>query len=103
MTVSEILRDETLERDSETLKALLVVNLAAPEVLEVLATDNDADVRKGVAQHAGVPSGILERLAADDDEDVRTIARANLRGTGERFGLVERSRAVRRAPLNFCW
>ena len=92
-TLTQILRDETLERDSETLKALLVVNLATPEVLEVLALDNDADVRKGVAQHGGVPSSILERLAADDDEDVRAIARANLSGTGERFGLVARLEA----------
>ena len=45
MTISQILQDQTLERDSETLKALLVVNLATPEVLEVLALDNDADVR----------------------------------------------------------
>ena len=93
MTISEILRDETLERDSETLKAFLVVNLATPEVLAVLALDNDADVRKGIAQHAGVSSGILEQLAADDDEDVRAIARANLRGTGERFELVVRLEA----------
>jgi hypothetical protein len=93
MTFTQILQDETLERDTETLKALLVVNLATLEVLEVLALDNDADVRKGVAQHAGVPSSILERLAADDDEDVRTIARANLRGTGERFELVARLEA----------
>jgi hypothetical protein len=93
MTISQILQDETLERDSETLKALLVVNLATPEVLEVLATDNDADVRKGVAQHTGVPSSLLEKLAADDDEDVRTMARANLRGTGERFELVARLEA----------
>jgi Leucine rich repeat variant len=94
MTFTQILQDETLERDSETLKALLVVNLATPEVLEVLAIDNDADVRKGVAQHLGVPSRILEQLAADDDEDVRAIARANLRGAGggagERFELVAR-------------
>jgi Leucine rich repeat variant len=93
MTISQILQDETLERDSETLKALLVVNLATPDVLEVLAIDNDADLRKGVAQHAGVPSSILEKLAADDDEDVRAIARANLRGTGERFELVARLEA----------
>ncbi len=93
MTFTQILQDETLERDSETLKALLVVNLATPEVLEVLALDNDADLRKGVAQHAGVSSRILEQLAADDDEDVRAIARANLRGTGERFELVARLEA----------
>ena len=93
MTLTQILQDETLERDTETLKALLVANLATPEVLEVLATDNDADVRKGVGQHAGVPSSILEKLAADDDEDVRTIARANLRSTGERFELVARLEA----------
>jgi Leucine rich repeat variant len=93
MTFTQILQDETLERDSETLKALLVVNLATPEVLEMLALDNDADVRKGVAQHAGVSLGILEQLAADDDEDVRSIARANLRGTGERFELVARLEA----------
>ena len=42
-----------------------------PEILKVLATDDDWNVRWGVAQHPNTTPEILQVLATDDDYDVR--------------------------------
>ncbi|HEY1209960.1 MAG TPA: hypothetical protein VGE85_11370, partial [Terracidiphilus sp.] len=44
-------------------------------VLEKLATDSDADVRRIVADNAHTPVVVLEKLATDSDAAVRRMAR----------------------------
>jgi antitoxin component of MazEF toxin-antitoxin module len=64
---------EKLALDSDAyVRRYVAQNAQVPAaVLEKLALDSDADVRRGVAQNAQAPAAVLEKLALDSDADVR--------------------------------
>jgi hypothetical protein len=59
----------------------LANNCSLPAVLEKLATDQAADVRRGVAQNANTPGSALEKLATDQDAYVRREAKKRIPAT----------------------
>ncbi|OLS13295.1 MAG: hypothetical protein RBG13Loki_3078 [Promethearchaeota archaeon CR_4] len=66
------LASEFLAPVKEILGELLSYNsYLPPEVLERLAADEEATVRRGVARHKYTPSEILAHLARDEDASVR--------------------------------
>ena len=57
-----------------------------PEVLVLLAKDEDKTVRWGVARNVSTPAETLALLAKDVDEDVRRYATNNLYLSGKDAG-----------------
>ena len=66
------------ERNSELFKDVLASGLPLTEdILALLATDFDAEVRAFVAARADLPDALLESLALDEDDHVARAAKAN--------------------------
>jgi hypothetical protein len=59
------------------------ISATPPQVLAVLASDTDVDVRKAVAENGAVPLELLLVLASDGDAGVREAAAANPNATDE--------------------
>ncbi len=84
--------DDSITQPAGELACALAMHPACPaDVLQALATHEDASVRAAVARHASTPAPLLPQLLGDANADVRRAVQAHPHAPSELITLLRRS------------